>query len=58
MLVGKLPSGPLDIVGDVHGELDALKILLEVMGYSVDGVHPELPRSERGEGSGILSLRI
>lgn len=41
MLVKNLPDGPLDIVGDVHGELDALKQLLEVMGYSVDGVHPE-----------------
>ena len=41
MLVEKLPDGPLDIVGDVHGELDALKQLLKVMGYSDAGEHPE-----------------
>ena len=41
MLVQKLPDGPLDIVGDVHGELAALHALLEAMGYSADGGHPE-----------------
>jgi len=38
--VAQLPPGPLDIVGDIHGELDALNKLLERMGY-VDGEHPE-----------------
>ena len=41
MLVKKLPDGPVDVVGDVHGELDALKQLLNVMGYSDFDVHPE-----------------
>lgn len=34
-------AGPLDIVGDVHGELDALRELLAVLGYHADGRHPE-----------------
>ena len=41
MLVEKLSDGPLDIVGDVHGELTALISLLNVLGYSADGVHPD-----------------
>ncbi len=36
-----LPSGPLDIVGDVHGELDALQSLLGHLGYDGAGVHPD-----------------
>lgn len=32
-LVQPLPDGPLDIVGDVHGEIDALKALLRHLGY-------------------------
>lgn len=38
-LVRPLYDGVLDIVGDVHGELDALRTLLDHLGY-VDGVHP------------------
>ena len=38
--VAALPDGPLDIVGDVHGELEALERLLARLGYS-DGRHPE-----------------
>lgn len=38
-LVATLADGPLDIVGDVHGEIDALRDLLAHLGY-VDGVHP------------------
>lgn len=34
-------AGPLDIVGDVHGELDALRELLAVLGYHADGRHPK-----------------
>ena len=41
MLVKQLPDGPLDIVGDVHGELKALQTLLGVLGYSTNGDHPE-----------------
>ena len=36
-----LPEGPLDVVGDVHGELEALQALLGRLGYDADGVHPD-----------------
>jgi hypothetical protein len=36
-----LPDGPLDVVGDVHGELDALLALLAHLGYDADGDHPD-----------------
>ncbi len=36
-----LQSGALDIVGDVHGELDALHDLLARLGYDKDGSHPD-----------------
>jgi len=36
-----LQSGPLDIVGDVHGELQALNDLLTRLGYGADGTHPD-----------------
>jgi hypothetical protein len=36
-----LPDTPLDIVGDVHGELDALRSLLEVASYDGQGRHPQ-----------------
>jgi len=35
-----LPDAPLDIVGDVHGELDALQALLHHLGYDPIGRHP------------------
>ena len=41
-LVQPLPDGPLDIIGDVHGELDALLALLHRL-----GVDPERPSSDR-----------
>lgn len=40
-LIQKLPDGPLDIIGDIHGEYDALLDLLSHLGYDVDGNHPE-----------------
>lgn len=40
-LVDQLLDGPLDIVGDVHGEIDALNKLLERLGYDKDGNHPD-----------------
>ncbi len=40
-LVQRLPDGPLDIVGDVHGEYEALCALLKHLGYSRDGVHEQ-----------------
>lgn len=39
-LVRPLFDGPLDLIGDVHGEIDALQNLLRKLGYSPDGVHP------------------
>ncbi len=38
---GQLPDGPLDLVGDVHGEIDALNELLTRLGYLPDGRHEE-----------------
>lgn len=35
----QLPAVPLDIVGDVHGELDALCALLAALGYDEHGRH-------------------
>jgi diadenosine tetraphosphatase ApaH/serine/threonine PP2A family protein phosphatase len=40
-LLRPLFDGPIDIVGDVHGEIDALLTLLQRLGYSGDGSHPE-----------------
>ena len=34
-----LPSGPLDIVGDIHGEYEALRHLLLHLGYDSQGRH-------------------
>jgi len=36
-----LPAGAIDVVGDVHGELDALRALLRHLGYGADGAHPQ-----------------
>lgn len=36
-----LLDGPIDIVGDIHGEIDALQTLLAVLGYRDDGSHPD-----------------
>jgi hypothetical protein len=33
-------DGPIDIVGDVHGEIDALRALLGHLGYDAEGRHP------------------
>lgn len=40
-LIDKLFAGPIDIVGDVHGEIEPLNALLGRLGYSEDGSHPE-----------------
>lgn len=39
--VARLPDGPIDLVGDVHGEIDALHALLGRLGYSPDGRHEQ-----------------
>ena len=59
-----LPEGPLDVVGDVHGELDALRALLRHLGYDADGGHPQGRRlvfvgdlCDRGHDSpGVIAL--
>jgi hypothetical protein len=40
-LIQPLPAGPLDIIGDIHGEYDALCNLLGHLGYDLHGQHPE-----------------
>ena len=40
MLVAPLFDGPLDLVGDIHGEFSALQVLLERLGYNAEGIHP------------------
>lgn len=40
-LVQPLFDGPLDIVGDVHGEIDTLRSLLGHLGYEPDGKHSQ-----------------
>jgi hypothetical protein len=42
-LVGRLPACPLDVIGDVHGEIGALEELLHGrLGYARDGSHPQV----------------
>ena len=40
-LIQPLFDGPLDIVGDVHGEIEPLRSLLGHLGYGGDGEHPQ-----------------
>jgi hypothetical protein len=40
-LIQPLFDGPLDIVGDVHGEIDPLRSLMRHLGYDEDGLHPD-----------------
>jgi hypothetical protein len=39
-LIATLETGSLDVIGDVHGEFDALQSLLAHLGYARDGNHP------------------
>lgn len=39
--VARLPEGPVDVVGDIHGEIDALEGLLDRLGFDRHGSHPE-----------------
>jgi hypothetical protein len=39
--IASLPEGPLDLVGDIHGEIEAMERLLALLGYRSDGSHPE-----------------
>lgn len=38
-LIAPLVPGPLDIIGDIHGEIDALDDLLGALGYNARGGH-------------------
>jgi len=40
-LHGDLFLGAIDVVGDVHGEIEALRALLRELGYSAQGEHPQ-----------------
>ncbi len=40
-LVHTLPPGPLDIVGDIHGEITALRDLLSHLKYDESGAHAQ-----------------
>ena len=40
-LIAACFAGPLDIIGDVHGEIDVLHELIGQLGYSEQGVHPD-----------------
>lgn len=40
-LIQELSRAPIDIIGDIHGELEALEILLEKLGYQESGDHSE-----------------
>lgn len=39
--LARLHDGPLDVIGDVHGEFEALTDLLGHLGYALDGSHGE-----------------
>lgn len=39
-LIRELFPGPIDIVGDLHGEIGALRDLLGHLGYEAGGIHP------------------
>ena len=41
MLIQQLPHNNVDIIGDVHGEIDSLQRLLQHLGYDQDGNHPK-----------------
>lgn len=40
-LIQPLPTGALDIIGDIHGQYDALQALLRHLGYDENGAHPQ-----------------
>ena len=40
-LIQPLPDGPLDVVGDIHGEWEALAALLQHLGYDAQARHPQ-----------------
>lgn len=64
-LVGRLFDGPIDVIGDVHGEIDALRQLTGKLGYDEHGRHPEDRRlvfvgdlGDRGPDSPAVIRRV
>jgi hypothetical protein len=64
-LVHPLVEGPVDVVGDVHGETHALADLMRRLGYSEAGAHPEGRRLvfvgdlvDRGPDSPVVVERV
>jgi hypothetical protein len=39
--VERMFEGPVDVVGDIHGQFDALQELLKQLGYARDGAHSQ-----------------
>lgn len=40
-LIQRIPDGPIDIIGDIHGEYDSLLNLIQNLGYKKNQKHPE-----------------
>jgi hypothetical protein len=40
-LIQALFDGPIDILGDIHAEIDALRNLPGQLGYGTTGQHPD-----------------
>lgn len=64
-LVGTAFEGPVDVIGDVHGEIDALDDLLRVLGYHGRGEHAAARRlifigdlCDRGPDSPAVIRRV
>lgn len=64
-LAGAAFDGPIDVVGDVHGEIDALEDLLRALGYRGRGDHPGARRlvfigdlCDRGPDSPAVIRRV
>ncbi len=64
-LVHPLLSDRIDIIGDVHGEIDALNSLIEKLGYNLRGEHPDGRRlvflgdlTDRGPDSPAVVERV
>ena len=64
-LLADLLPGSLDIIGDVHGEIDHLETLLDQLGYRANGVHPADRRlvfvgdlTDRGPDSPAVVRRV
>jgi len=64
-LVAAAFDGPIDVVGDIHGEIEALDALLDVLGYGEEGEHPAARRlvfigdlCDRGPDSPAVVRRV